>query len=162
MKSQSGVPWHTMDPNLVLGARVTNGEPGPLLEQRLRTALAIAHPDQPIIVSGKGESEYMAEFLRRHGHHNVIEEPRATSTNENLENARALAPEARVFTVVTSNFHVLRTRLWAWHLGIPISTVAARTPPRQRPHNYSREVAATPHSAVRIAYRKILHALHWN
>ena len=130
------------DPLLVLGSRVTHGYPGAMLRSRLDKALAL-YSGQQIIVSGRGEA---AE--------RVVVEPEATSTNENLENAHRLAPDA-VLHVVTNDFHILRTALWAWHLGIAVQLHPARTPWRLMPRNYLREVLATPHSAARIVWRRM-------
>ena len=98
----------------------------------------------------------MATYLIERGvpAERVVVEPDATSTNENLENAHRLVPDA-VLQVVTNDFHVLRTALWAWHLGIAVHLYPARTPWRLMPRNYLREVLATPHSAARIAWRRI-------
>ena len=89
----------------------------------------------------------------------IVEEPCATSTNENLERTRALFPSASRLIVVTSNFHVRRTRVWAWHLGIPVEMVPARTPRRSRPKNYARELVALPHSAARVVWRRLMHKM---
>ncbi|QPK78702.1 YdcF family protein [Corynebacterium lizhenjunii] len=144
-----------VDPIVVLGSRVSGDQPGALLEQRLLTALALARPGQPFVVTGAGESGVMRAFLEARGGVVVAEDPHATSTNENLENVRALLPEVTRLQIVTSNFHALRTRLWAWHLGIPVRVIPAPTPLRLRPRNYLREVLATPHSAVRILWRRL-------
>lgn len=144
-----------MDPIVVLGSRVTVGRPGALLEERLNKAMQIARPGQLFIVSGAGESRAMADYLRARGVHHLIEEGRATSTNENLENAWALANGAERLIVVTNNFHALRTRLWAWHLRIPARVIEAPTPRHLKFRNYTREVLATPHSVARIAWRRL-------
>ena len=86
----------------------------------------------------------------------VVLEPQARSTNENLERSRALFPDAACLTVVTSGFHVLRTRVWAWHLDIPVQLVAAPTPKTSRVKNYAREVVALPHSVARVVWRRIV------
>lgn len=148
---------------LVLGARVTNGAAQPVLLSRLRRALRLVeeldragnHPK--VVVSGRGEAEVMAEWLAEHGlaADRILVEPHATSTNENLENAHALLPDTRRWLTVTNEFHALRTRLWAWHLGVPVTMVTARTPRSARASNYLREVFATPHSALRVLWRKI-------
>lgn len=148
-------------PVLVLGARVVDGEPGSLLRSRLDRALVAARlmPDQPVIVSGFGEAEPMARYLISRGLDpaRIIVEPLATSTNENLERAHALCPGYRYFRVVTNDFHALRTRLWAWHLGIRVRVHGVPTPAADRGWNYVREVGATPHSVARIAWRRAAH-----
>ncbi|AGS34162.1 hypothetical protein B841_03395 [Corynebacterium maris DSM 45190] len=148
---------------LVLGARVKNGAAQPVLLSRLRRALRLVdeldhagkHPS--VVVSGRGEAEVMAEWLKDQGlaTDRILVEPHATSTNENLENAHALLPETRRWWTVTNEFHAWRTRLWAWHLGVPVKMVTARTPRQQRGGNYLREIFATPHSALRVLWRKI-------
>lgn len=143
-------------PILILGSR-----PGPILESRLVRALPLIDAPSLTVVSGRGEAGFMARWLVAHGvpADLVLEEPDATSTNENLENAQALLPDTVVWTVVTSEFHLWRTRLWAWHLGIPIEVVTARTPVRDRPLMLLRESVALPHSALRIAWRRLLRRL---
>lgn len=143
-----------VDPIVVLGSRVRRGRPGVVLEERLRAAMNVAVPGQTFIVSGKGEAPAMRRYLEEYGISGIIEDNEATSTNENLENAWRLAGGKGCLVVVTSNFHVLRTRLWAWHLGIPVRVVSAPTPCGERWANYMRELFATPHSAVRILYRR--------
>lgn len=110
-----------------------------------------------MIVSGRGEAPVMAGWLADHGvdPDDIVEEKRATSTNENLEYSRALAPDAEVLHVVTNNFHALRTRVWAWHLGVPVRIHQAGTPVDSRAWNYVREIFALPHSILRVLWRKI-------
>lgn len=146
-----------MNPILVLGSRVTNGRVTTLLASRLDTALTLAdgHPTRPIVVSGLNEAAAMASYLTQHGAVNVIEEPSATSTNENLENARTLLPDTSQWTVVTNGFHALRTRLWAWHLGIPVCIVVVQTPREVRVQMLFRECCALPHSALRVLWRRV-------
>ncbi|MDY5785255.1 YdcF family protein [Corynebacterium sp.] len=147
-------------PILVLGARVIDGHPSPMLEARLSTALHLWHLNttRPLVVSGRDEAGAMAAWLVGHGvpRDLIVVEPHASSTNENLEMTRALFPEAAYLTVVTNAFHVARTRVWAWHLGIPVQVVGAPTPQRSRLRNYARELAALPHSVARVAWRRIV------
>ena len=142
------------NPIVVLGARIVDGRPSRMLEFRLRRAIEVwrAAP-APLVVSGFGEAEVMADWLLVRGvpESSIVLEPEARSTNENLERSRALFPDAAYLTVVTSGFHVLRTRVWAWHLGIPVRLAAALTPETSRVKNYAREVVALPHS-VAVSY----------
>ena len=130
-----------------------------MLAFRLRTALEVwrEHP-APIVVSGYGEAGVMASWLVARGvpETSVVREPEARSTNENLERSRALFPDAPHLIVVTSGFHVPRTRVWAWHLGIPVRMVAAPTPESSRAKNYAREVVALPHSVARVVWRRFV------
>ena len=130
-----------------------------MLEFRLRRALEVwrAAP-APLVVTGFGEAEVMADWLLVRGvpESSIVLEPEARSTNENLERSRALFPDAAYLTVVTSGFHVLRTRVWAWHLGIPVRLAAALTPETSRVKNYAREVVALPHSVARVVWRRFV------
>ena len=141
---------------LVLGARTRHGRPGRILTARLAKALPLLAA-QSIVVSGHGEAVAMAAWLVDRGvdKRQIVEEPLALSTNENLENARALLPDTQCWTVVTSDFHVWRTRLWARHLGVPVRVVSARTPLDLLLPALLRECVALPHSALRIAWRRL-------
>lgn len=147
-------------PVLVLGARVVDGQPGSLLRSRLDRAVVMARvlPSEPIIVSGYGEADAMQRYLIERGvaPERIRVEPVATSTNENLERAHALCSDYSYFRVVTNDFHVLRTRVWAWHLGIRVRIHGVRTPQEARAWNYLREVVATPHSLLRILWRRVV------
>ena len=147
------------NPIVVLGARIVDGRPSRMLEFRLRRAIEVwrAAP-APLVVSGFGEAEVMADWLLVRGvpESSIVLEPEARSTNENLERSRALFPDAAYLTVVTSGFHVLRTRVWAWHLGIPVRLAAALTPETSRVKNYAREVVALPHSVARVVWRRFV------
>ena len=147
------------NPIVVLGARIVDGRPSRMLEFRLRRALEVwrAAP-APLVVTGFGEAEVMADWLLVRGvpESSIVLEPEARSTNENLERSRALFPDAAYLTVVTSGFHVLRTRVWAWHLGIPVRLAAALTPETSRVKNYAREVVALPHSVARVVWRRFV------
>lgn len=145
-------------PILVLGARTHRGQPGPILTRRLQKALSLLDAPATIVVSGRGEAAAMGDWLVERGVDKqlILQEPQAASTNENLENARALLPDTRRWTVVTSDFHVWRTRLWAWHLGVPVRVVSARTPFPQLAVALLRECLALPHSVLRIGWRRIL------
>ena len=154
--------WVNNNPIVVLGARVVDGGPSRMLAERLQTALKVFHDaPRPVVVTGFGEAAVMAQWLVHHGvpEYLVVVEPHARSTNENLERAWALFGHATRLTVVTSNFHVARTRVWAWHLGIPVEVVPAPMPKgavKSKVKNYGREVIATPHSLARVLWRRLM------
>ncbi|WP_246388856.1 YdcF family protein [Corynebacterium incognita] len=153
-------------PVVVLGSRLIDGVPDALLRARLDRALEVADNGALFVVTGFGEAHAMRDYLVSHGvpRRRVIVESEATSTNENLENVHRLLAEKHVpgdtgdkspwWYVVTNDFHVRRTRLWAWHLGHHVRVVAAPTPWPDKPRNYFRELVALPHSALRIAWRR--------
>src|SRR5699024_12226849 len=97
---------HQADPIVVLGSRVTNGQPGALLVSRLNKTLKLAarRPDSKVIVSGRGEAAVLASYLIRHGLDSarIVQELEATSTNENLEKYFALVENSELLHVVTN------------------------------------------------------------
>lgn len=133
-----------------------------MLEARLTRALSLIDArlrlgdDIRVVVSGFGEADVMAQWLREAGvdPSRIVVEDQATSTNENLENAHRLLPETSQWLVVTSDFHARRTRVWAWHLKIPVTVLPAVTP-RPRWRDYVREVVAFPHSVLRVVWRRL-------
>lgn len=155
-----------VDPILVLGAKVrkysthrTTPWPAPVLEARLEKARQLLSDDDTlIVVSGKGEAKAMAWWLLEHGVNpsQIMLEYEATSTNENLENAQKLFPTTQRWNVVTSDFHSLRTKVWAWHLGIPITVHTSPTRPPYRGQDVCREIFALAHSLLRVGWRKIV------
>ncbi|QGU06581.1 hypothetical protein COCCU_03135 [Corynebacterium occultum] len=147
-----------MNPVLVLGALVDGDRPSAILRERLRRAQPLIDAAGVGVLSGRGEAQVMADWLIEHGTDSGILrlENAATSTNENLENAHALLPDTTCWTVVTSDFHLLRTRLWAWHLGIPVEVVSAPTPGSARLAMFLRECLALPHSVLRVGWRRLL------
>ncbi|AWB81381.1 YdcF family protein [Corynebacterium yudongzhengii] len=152
-----------MENILILGCRVRHNQPRPMLAARLHRALPLidahlrTHPATRVVVSGAGEAEVMAAWLYEAGvpGEAVVVEKRARSTNENLENAHALLPETTRWLVVTSDFHARRTRVWAWHLQIPVRVLTAKTPRSARYKHYLREVFAFPHSVLRVIWRRL-------
>lgn len=151
-----------MDNILVLGSRVHDGRPAPVLESRLQRALLLYDARQRtrhtphIVVSGFREAGAMASWLVERGVDPaaILIEPDATSTNENLENAHRLLPDTTRWLVATSDFHVARTRMWAWHLGIPVRVFGAKTPPSRRAKHYLREGVVFPYSLSRVVWRR--------
>jgi uncharacterized SAM-binding protein YcdF (DUF218 family) len=144
---------------LILGARV-KGETVSLSQKaRLDQGLAYLkkYPGTPVILSGGqgvGESITEAEAMRRylvqHGLRDsqVFMEERSTSTYENLIFSRDLLVSqgvdvsSRTFTLITNDFHMLRSELLAHRTGIKVQGFPASTPPYTLPKSYTREFAA--------------------
>ncbi|EEI28359.1 YdcF family protein [Corynebacterium glucuronolyticum] len=147
-----------MRPLVVLGSRLIDGLPGTTLTRRLVAAREHITPATTVVVTGhNGEAEAMRDWLVAHGvdASHIIVEPEARSTNENLENAYHALGRATRFDVVTSDFHAPRVRMWAWHHQFDVSVITAPTPADRRLFIYLRELAAIPHSALRILWRRI-------
>ncbi len=119
---------------LILGAGVDGTQPSLTLRRRLDAALAYLadKPELPVIVSGcqgMGESiseaECMARYLIAHGvdETSIWKEEQASSTRTNFVFSLALMRLQGVdmnapFTVVTSDYHIARTRYIAERMGV--------------------------------------------
>lgn len=142
------------DAVIVLGAAVHGRELSRTLASRLDTALAYheRNPRALVVVSGgQGpqedlpEAQAMAEYLIAHGvpAGTVIQEDRATSTEENFAYAKALLdvrlPAGYRVVFVTDEFHVYRAGRTAASAGLDATHVSSRTPWYFWPANYLRE-----------------------
>ena len=127
---------------LVLGARVrADGSLSHSLENRCRRALELYRQGMAaklIVCGGQGGNEPMSEAqaMRRYMLENgvraadVLLEDKSRSTVENLANARAMmrAQGFETALVVTSDYHVQRTRWLVRDAGIRASFAAAASP----------------------------------
>ena len=143
---------------VVLGAQVHGSEPSLTLKKRLDKALEFlqAHPDRTVIVSGgqgpdeaHTEASVMAQYLLAHGADasQILEEPQASNTRENLLFSAKLAEEAGFDTsrvlIVTSDFHMCRAKYIARTLGMEPYGLSSGTWPWILKLNYTlREVFA--------------------
>ena len=128
---------------LVLGTEVHGTEPSPMLADRIRGAYdyLTAHPDAICIVSGgKGdevnlsEAECMYNELVELGidPKRILMEDQATSTVENFRFSLALIEEKtgvrpEKLGVLSSEFHLLRARMFAREEGVTPIAIPART-----------------------------------
>ena len=128
---------------IVLGTTVNGTEPSPMLKQRLDAALEYlnTYPEARCIVTGgKGdennlsEAQCMFNYLTAAGidGSRITMEDRATSTVENFQFSLALIeaetgvrPEK--LGVLSSEFHLLRARMFARQEGVTPVAIPART-----------------------------------
>jgi uncharacterized SAM-binding protein YcdF (DUF218 family) len=118
-----------IDTILVLGGGTKNNRPGAVLKGRLDQALAYAeiHPDVTFIVSGglgfgktTSEGTIMKNYLVENGIEpdRITIEEKATSTYENLlYTKKMIQPDDQVL-IVTSDFHLFRTKMIAERVGV--------------------------------------------
>lgn len=146
------------DAVIVLGAAVRGSTPSVQLAYRLERALEYfrENPDSIIVVSGgKGhdesqtEAEVMKAWLVSRGvpEEAIIEEDRATSTEENFIFSKALIDERlgdgeKTLAFVTNRFHVFRSERLAANLGLEAFGIAAREYKPFILNDYMRECAA--------------------
>lgn len=144
---------------VVLGSGTPRCQASPTLVERLKVAQQWAQrlPRTPVVVSGGKdlllgctESAVMQAWLVQHGMDaaRIVQEPRSTSTAENLQFSRALLAARGMgaeqpVLVVTSDFHQLRARLIARRVGFTqVSSAGAATPLYLRYNAYLREYFA--------------------
>ena len=131
---------------VVLGSGTPLCKASPALQNRLNTALAVAHklPQAPVVVSGGQdfghtctEGQVMGDYLRAKGlpASRIVQEERSTSTQENLQfslnllRTQGFDPARNALVIVTSDFHALRARFIAYKTGFAwVASVNADTP----------------------------------
>lgn len=149
---------------LVLGARLYGSIPSPALEERLNKTVEYLenNPDTiTIVCGGQGHNEDITEasamemFLVDRGIDNkaIIKEEKSTSTFENIKNARDIIKETDArdnisALIITSDFHVFRSKLLAERLGFKAYGVGAKTPEVTVLKSYIREYFAVIKSLV--------------
>lgn len=128
---------------LVLGTTVNGTEPSPMLADRISAAYEYltANPDVICVVTGgKGSDENLSEAqcmfneLSELGieESRVWMEDQATSTVENFEFSLALIEQKtgtrpETVGVLSSEFHLLRSTMFAKEQGVKVVTVPAKT-----------------------------------
>lgn len=132
---------------VVLGAGLRpDGAPAPILAARLDRARGLGAP-YVVVSGGKGEADAMRSYLTEHGVSPaaILLEPRSRNTAENLRFSQELmdevSPGARC-VIVTSIFHVPRTRMLARRLGVHGDVTGAPVPWRYWPGALLREAVA--------------------
>lgn len=149
---------------MILGGGLKGEALSKSLEKRMEVGLEYLekYPGTPVIVSGgqgRGEditeAEAMKRYLVEHGiaADTVITEDRSTSTYENFKFTREVLGEAAAgdntsFAVVTSDFHMFRSKLLAKRQGFIMYEVPAPTPWYVAPNCYVREYFAVVKSVV--------------
>lgn len=149
-------PPKNVDYLVVLGARIRGEVPSLTLQYRLDKAYTylVNNPDTMVIVSGGrgvGESITEAEAMKRYlvkkgiKENRILLEPRARDTDENLRYAFEIMDaqqEDASSLVVTSSFHVLRSKMIAKDLGRQVGGIGSKTLPYLIPTYYLREFFA--------------------
>lgn len=125
---------------IILGAKVNGETPSLSLRYRLDAAVDYGTTNDHvkfILSGGQGpdeistEAEAMQRFLVANGinEERLILETKSTSTYENIAFSKELLPEkVTSVTVITSDYHIARTRLIARNLGLESDSVAGKTP----------------------------------
>ncbi|MGI1658326.1 MAG: YdcF family protein [Desulfitobacterium sp.] len=164
--------WNTEDPMperveylIVLGAGLNGEELSWTLWERVERGrkLLEANPHLKVVVSGgQGpgelipEAEAMSRYLKEQGieRERILIEDRSTSTMENFRYSRTLLDGEEDFNpanpvlVITSDFHMFRSKILAERNGINPVGVPCYTPWYIRPNVYLREYFAMVKSVI--------------
>ncbi|MTE13697.1 YdcF family protein [Nocardia aurantiaca] len=160
---------------VVLGCRLRHDRVAPMLARRLDRALEVVADEhrrgrRPLLVVSGGQSgretvteaEAMADYLLAEGFpaESIIRETRSRNTEENLRcteevlRRRGIDPDTVRMTVVTSDFHVLRTIRLTRRLGLRAEVAGARTSRLLTRKSFLREFAAVLVSVGRARHRR--------
>lgn len=129
---------------VIHGARIKHDSPSPLLQKRIEKAIELFKSQKEhsyIIASGgQGNDEEFSEayvikkYLVDHGitPDKILMEDKSTTTYENLlfskQMIEHMGPDKDYYCVfVTSNYHVLRTAIWAKRAGINGDSIGCKT-----------------------------------
>lgn len=146
---------------VVLGCRLRGDRVSPMLARRLDRALEVIRDERgrrPLVVVSGGQSGRdtvpeamaMADYLVAHTipATGIVAENRSRNTEENLRftaeelDSLGIDPRTARITVVTSDFHVLRTRRLARRLGLRAEVTGARTTRLLTRKSFAREFVA--------------------
>ncbi|WP_405492637.1 YdcF family protein [Nocardia sp. NBC_00511] len=164
---------------VVLGCGLRGEEVTPLLASRLDRAAEVFRSEQehggtPLLVTSGGrgpgesvaEADAMADYLEAAGiaSENLVRENHSRNTEQNLRmtaevlRGRGIDPDEIRMTVVTSDFHVLRTAALSRHLGLHAQVTGARTARYFVPSAFLREFVAVlvTHRRVNLAVGGVL------
>ncbi len=142
----------------VLGAGIKGETPTLVLQERLNFAIDYmnSYPSSIAIVSGGkgfGESITEAEAMYRYmvdrgiGQNRILKEEKATSTYENMLYSKRLFEESSKeslskIMIVTSDFHMLRSKMLAERVGLEAAGISSSTPGYIYPNVLLREYFA--------------------
>ncbi|WP_438448383.1 YdcF family protein [Gorillibacterium sp. sgz5001074] len=144
---------------LILGARVRGETVSLSLKARLDRGLDYMkqYPETKVILSGgQGPGESITEaaamkrYLLDHGvpERLILGEDQSTNTYENLLFSHTLLTSQGVdaskvkVTLITNDFHMLRSKLLAHRVGLSVYGFSSQTPPYTLPRMLTREFAA--------------------
>lgn len=125
---------------IILGAKVNGETPSLSLRYRLDAALAYAneYPHVQFVLSGGqgpgehiSEAEAMKNYLLENGIDGarLLVESASTSTYENILYSQEMLPSSlKTVTIITSDYHLERSKRIARSLNLQADVVAAKTP----------------------------------
>lgn len=141
---------------LVLGARIIDEDtPCKVLEERLKSSIDYLKKfkcTKVIVSGGTGEDEPVSEgfvmkkFLVRSGisENRILIEDSSRNTFENLRNTREILKGIDEILIITSGYHLFRSRILANRIGFKkVYLIGSEVSEKSRAKNIVREVFAT-------------------
>lgn len=133
---------------IILGSKIVDGKITPILKSRLDKGLELwrQNQDLKVIVSGGDansptmlEAQLMHDYLLEQGMdpQKIYLEDKSKNTYENLRNCRGMV--CHRCTIISSDFHTLRTAFLAKRLGLKAQIIGAKTPRGRRFKHEARE-----------------------
>ncbi|MCL2098854.1 MAG: YdcF family protein [Oscillospiraceae bacterium] len=155
-------PPKNQDYIIVLGCRVKDGKPTPMLARRIDRAVKFynrqkeaGEPPKLVMSGGRGADEICAEaeamkfYALKKGipENHILTEPLSTSTFENMKFSKdimdaesGVKPYKCIY--ITNNYHVLRAGIYARRAGLNINGIGAKTAFYYLPNAILREYIA--------------------
>lgn len=148
---------------LVLGAGITpNGNPHPVLKDRLDTAIALYNTGkvEKLLMTGDNrfshynEPRRMCEYAIKHGvpADDVVMDYAGRRTYDSVYRAKHIFGLSKV-AVVTQLFHLDRALFLCQHLGVDAFGVAADVPGHSYPRGAARELGASVSAIIDVYVR---------
>lgn len=141
---------------IVLGNRVTDNQPGIVLQGRLDKAITFLNdnPNAACILSGgksnaacSSEADVMESYLTAHGidRTRITKEDQSLNTEENLKNSLPLSIPSKEVVIITNTFHQYRAQYYAKQQGaVDVKGIDVRAPIGFAVTNWMREIVAIP------------------
>jgi len=156
IKESKDIPKGTV--GLVLGCRVIDDKPCPMLARRCERAKKYLDSDETavlILSGGKGSDEGISEAQAMYNYltekgvspDRLIKEDKSTTTQENMKFSKAIINElgrGDEAVIITTNFHQFRAGIMARREGIKTYKLCSSLTPASMVKNVLREIIVMP------------------
>ena len=156
VKESKDIPKGTV--GVVLGCRVIDDQPCPMLARRCERAKKYLDSDETAILilsGGKGSDEGISEAQAMYNYltelgvspDRLIKEDKSTTTNENMKFSKAIINElgrGDEAVIITTNFHQFRAQIMARREGIIPYRLCSSLTPASMIKNVVREIIVMP------------------
>ena len=124
---------------ITLGHKLVNDKPDEVLRNRLKATLKYADLNENclfILSGGKienntiSEAEFMKNYLIKNGidSNRLLIEDKSLNTIQNIQNSKDLIDTSKKIVIITSNYHMFRTKMICKNLGLNVHGISTKTP----------------------------------